>query len=231
MRRINKQALFLCKRAYAPKRVQLHKVNLGTVKFFERAEEIKIIKDSLPFFQTYRESFFLEILNHYKNVRRITINLNFLFEDDKKDRLIEMLCLMHQNEPLKESIKVFSIEDAVISERNIESLFKSNIMQNIQYLKLPRNSLGNKGIERLFKAAAVFKMGRIKKLDISSNVITGEEGAQIIANGTGFPNLESLDIRNNKLGIDGFKKLVQTENYPQLIGLKVDMNRLEDTGA
>lgn len=51
-------------------------------------------------------------------------------------------------------------------------------------------------------------MGRIKKLDISSNVITGEEGAQIIANGTGFPNLESLDIRNNKLGIDGFKKLV-----------------------
>jgi len=38
---------------------------------------------------------------------------------------------MHQNEPLKESIKVFSIEDAVISERNIESLFKSNIMQNI----------------------------------------------------------------------------------------------------
>jgi hypothetical protein len=64
-------------------------------------------------------------------VRRITINLNFLFEDDKKDRLIEMLCLMHQNEPLKESIKGFSIEDAAISERNIESLFKSNILQNI----------------------------------------------------------------------------------------------------
>jgi len=50
MRRVNKQALFLCKRAYAPKRVQLHKINLGTVKFFERAEEIKIIKDSLSFF-------------------------------------------------------------------------------------------------------------------------------------------------------------------------------------
>jgi Leucine Rich repeats (2 copies) len=68
--------------------------------------------------------------------------------------------------------------------------------------------LGNKGIESLFKAASVFKMGRIKKLDISSNMITGEDGAKIIANGTGFPNLESLDIRNNKLGIDGFKKLV-----------------------
>jgi len=50
MRRVNKQALFLCKRAYAPKRVYLHKINLGTVKFFERAEEIKMTKDSLAFF-------------------------------------------------------------------------------------------------------------------------------------------------------------------------------------
>lgn len=51
-------------------------------------------------------------------------------------------------------------------------------------------------------------MGRIKKLDISSNMITGEEGALIIAKGTGFPSLESLDLRNNKLGIDGFRQLV-----------------------
>ena len=51
-------------------------------------------------------------------------------------------------------------------------------------------------------------MGRIKKLDISSNMVVGEEGARIIANGTGFPNLESLDIRNNRLGVDGFRKFV-----------------------
>ena len=70
----------------------------------------------------------MEILSHYRNVRRLTINLNFLFEDDKKDRFIEMLCMMHQNEPLKESIKVFNIEDAVISERNIDTLFKSHIL-------------------------------------------------------------------------------------------------------
>ncbi len=38
---------------------------------------------------------------------------------------------MHQNEPLKESIKVFNIEDAVISERNIDVIFKSQILQNI----------------------------------------------------------------------------------------------------
>ena len=96
---------------------------------------------------------------------------------------------------------------------------------------MPRNNLGNKGIAKLFEAAGIYKMGRIKKLDISSNMIVGEEGARIIANGTAFPNLESLDIRNNRLGVDGFRKFVQTENYPNLIDLKVDMNRLEDTGA
>ncbi len=68
-------------------------------------------------------------------------------------------------------------------------------------------------------------------MDISSNMITGEEGAIIIAKGTGFPMLHSLDLRNNKLGHEGFRKLVQTENYPFLVNLKIDMNKLEDTGA
>jgi hypothetical protein len=51
LRRVNRQALQLCKRAYAPKRVLLHRINLGTVKFFERTEEIKILHESLAFFQ------------------------------------------------------------------------------------------------------------------------------------------------------------------------------------
>ena len=59
MRRINRQSLLLCKRAYAPKKVQLHKINLGTVKFFERTEEIKLTMESLGFFAQYQESFFL----------------------------------------------------------------------------------------------------------------------------------------------------------------------------
>lgn len=50
LRRINKEALVLCKKAFAARRVTLHKINLKTVKFFERAEEIKITKDSLAFF-------------------------------------------------------------------------------------------------------------------------------------------------------------------------------------
>lgn len=76
--------------------MQLHKINLGTVKFFERTEEIKIQKESFGFFQQYRDNFFLEILAHYKNVRRLTINLNFLFEIDKIEKFLEAIAFLHK---------------------------------------------------------------------------------------------------------------------------------------
>lgn len=234
LRRINRQALQLCKRAYAPKRVQLHRINLGTVKFFERAEELKMTKDSLAFFGQFKESFYLEILNHYKNVKRLTINLNFLFEEDKKNAFIERITGMHSRgeggNPLKQAIRVFSLEDAVVSGRNIESLVKSQMLQNIQCLKLPRNSLGNKGAQTLF-AEVGDRLKHIKKLDISSNNITGDDGGRIIADSKAFPNLYSLDLRVNRLGQEGFRCLIQSRNYPALTDLKMDKNKLEDTGA
>ena len=180
IRRVNKQALFLCRKTYAPKGVFLHKINLGTVKFFERAEEIKITKDSLSFFHQYKENFFVEILSHYKKVRRLTINLNFLFEEDKKDKFIDMICALHKNEPLREGIQIFNLEDAMLNAKNLETLFKSNLLHNIQYLKLPKNSLGNKGIEKLFQVTGS-RFTLIKKIDLSSNHIMGEEGARFIA--------------------------------------------------
>ena len=228
LRRVNRQSLSLCQRAYAPKKVLLHKINLGTVKFFERTEEIKITKDSLPFFGQYRENFFLEILAHYRNVRRLTVNMNFLFEQEKMDGFLDMLCTMHAVIPLKESIRVFNIEDAPLKDKNMEALFKSNILQNVLTLKLPKNSLGNTGIETLFSAVAGGRLRHIRKLDISSNNIQGEDGARIIGKSTNFPNLTSLDLRRNKLGPLGFKALVISENYPLLTDLKVDNNKLED---
>mmetsp|Transcript_1711 Transcript_1711/g.1172 ORF Transcript_1711/g.1172 Transcript_1711/m.1172 type:complete len:93 (+) Transcript_1711:227-505(+) len=50
LRRVNKEALFLCKKAYAARVVTLNKISLKTVKFFERAEEIKLNNESLTFF-------------------------------------------------------------------------------------------------------------------------------------------------------------------------------------
>jgi hypothetical protein len=99
------------------------------VKFFERAEELKITKESLPFFTQFKENFYLEILSHYKNVKRLTINLNFLFEEDRKNAFIERITGMHrEGNPLKQAIKIFSLEDAIVSARNLESLFKSEML-------------------------------------------------------------------------------------------------------
>lgn len=50
LRRVNKEALVLCRRVFKTKIVQLEKITLKTVKFFERAEEIRISKESLNFF-------------------------------------------------------------------------------------------------------------------------------------------------------------------------------------
>jgi len=93
LRRINKEALFVCKKAYSARRVSLHKISLKTVKFFQRAEEIILNKESLIFFEQFKDNFFDEILNHFKNVKTLTINLNFLFESEKKDKLFEKLSM------------------------------------------------------------------------------------------------------------------------------------------
>jgi Ran GTPase-activating protein (RanGAP) involved in mRNA processing and transport len=161
-------------------------------------------------------------------VNRLTINLNFLFEEDKKNALLDRLSATPN--PLKPSIRIFAIEDAVIRDRNLETLFKGMLIQNIQCLKLPRNALGNKGIQTLFHSFTD-RVRHIKKLDISSNNIIGEEGGKIIADSKSFLQLFSIDLRMNKLGHEGFRLLIQSKNYPALTDLKLDKNKVEDSGA
>ena len=92
LRRVNKEALVLCKRVFTTKIVKLEKINLMSVKFFERAEEIRISKESLNFFIQFKDEFFEEILNHYRNVKTFTVNLNFLFDTTYQDKIIEKIC-------------------------------------------------------------------------------------------------------------------------------------------
>jgi len=150
--------------------------------------------------------------------------MNFVFEEDKKNMLLDKLCGL----PLRHQVKEFAIEDAVLSAKNLENLFKSNLLQSIQCLNLPKNSLGNKGIAPIFQSD---RLRLIRKLDISSNNITGEEGGRIVADSKSFPSLACLDLRFNKLTHEGFRVLIQSKNYPALMSLKVDKNRLEDNGA
>lgn len=99
----------------------LHRISLETVKFFERTEELKITHDSLQFFNAYKDLFFEEILKHYKNIKTITINFNFLFEVEKKDKFFERLASFR----LSERILTFNCEDAMLKEKNLECLTKS----------------------------------------------------------------------------------------------------------
>ena len=81
LRRVNKEALVLCKQFWSTRVVKLEKITLRSVKFFERTQELRVSKESLNFFAVYKDEFFQEILNHYKLVRTFTVNLNFLFDD------------------------------------------------------------------------------------------------------------------------------------------------------
>ena len=51
-------------------------------------------------------------------MKTLTINLNFLFEEEKKDRLFDKLSKFI----LKENVKTFVCEDAVITKTNLNSL-------------------------------------------------------------------------------------------------------------
>ena len=48
--RINKEAHYIAKKVFGTRCVDLERINIRSVKFFKRAEKIKITKDSLSFF-------------------------------------------------------------------------------------------------------------------------------------------------------------------------------------
>ena len=82
---------------------------------------MQITDKSLPFFNNYKDLFFEEILRHYKNIKTITINFNFLFEENKKDKFFDKLASFR----LSERILTFNCEDAMLKEKNLECLTKS----------------------------------------------------------------------------------------------------------
>ena len=128
LRRVNKEALALCKRMYSARVVPLEKITLRSVKFFERAQEIRISKESLNFFSSYKDEFLTEILDHYRNVKAFTINLNFLFDDQKKDRILDKISSF----ALQKQIKTFQAEDVPqLSHRNLDHLTRINFLRHV----------------------------------------------------------------------------------------------------
>ena len=120
--RVNHEAHYIAKKVFGTRSVDLEKINIRSVKFFRRAEKIKITKDSLNFFQQYKDNFFEEILNHYRSSKKIVINLNWLFEERLKDKLFDKLCEF----TLQANIKTLQIEDSMLNQRNLDSITRTN---------------------------------------------------------------------------------------------------------
>lgn len=55
--RVNKEAHFISKKVFGTRKIDLERINIRSVKFFKRAEKIKIGKDSLGFFTQYKRNF------------------------------------------------------------------------------------------------------------------------------------------------------------------------------
>lgn len=160
--RVNKEAHYIAKKVFGTRSVDLEKINIRSVKFFRRAEKIKITKDSLNFFQQYKDNFFEEILSHYRSSKKIVINLNWLFEEKLKDKLFDKLCEF----TLLANIKTLQIEDSMLNQRNLDNITRTNFAQQIVSLKLPRNNLSDWGINYIFNSD---RLTHIKKIDLSSN--------------------------------------------------------------
>lgn len=76
----------------------------------------------------FKDEFFEEILNHYTNVKTLTINLNFLFDDRLKDKIIEKISGFN----LKANIATFQAEDVpTLNTKNLDFLTNSNFLANI----------------------------------------------------------------------------------------------------
>lgn len=89
--RINKEAHYISKKVFGTRKVELGKISLRLVKFFQRVEQIRISKESLPFFTQFKPVMFQQILCYYKNLRKFIINLNFIFEEKNVESLLDRL--------------------------------------------------------------------------------------------------------------------------------------------
>ena len=110
--RVNKEAHYIAKKVFGTRCVNLEKVTIRTVHLLRRAEMIKITKDSLVFFQQYKDNFFEEILTHYRACKKLIIDMNILFDERIKDSLYDKLC---QFTP-KPNIKTLQIENSMLNQ-------------------------------------------------------------------------------------------------------------------
>lgn len=150
--RVNKEAHYISKKVFETRKVELQKISLRLVKFFHRAHMIRISKDSVHFFDQFKEKFFQEILANYRSLRKFIINLNYIFGENT---IVEKLFSKLAKFTLDPRVQTIQIEDGVLSDRNLQLLSNSKFFQNITALKLPRCNLGDAGATFIFNSLSL----------------------------------------------------------------------------
>ena len=187
--RVNKEAHYIAKKVFTTRKINLERINLRLIKFFSRTQKLRITRDSLNFFQTYKESLFEEILFNYNSLQKVVLNFNYFFKEEEIDLLLQKLSRFS----LRPSVATLQIEDGQLTLNSFTILHKSQLTQKIQNLNLPRCNLGDQG------ALFVFTTFRgLKQVDVSSNQIT-DKGAESIAKENQIETLEVLNLCNNRI--------------------------------
>ena len=208
LRTVNQEAKTWCQRAYSARSVELSKISLKTAQFFKRAVILEINHESSKFFNTFKDSFFENILSHYSNLKTIKIDLNEVFDQNKKDIIIDKITCF----PLKIQIEEVKAIRSMINYRDLESLTRTNFLENISRLSLSMNNIGDNDLVPLVSAKV---LKNLKELDLSSNQLT-EEGIEFLVSTEIFENLKSLNLSFNKIKNKGLKTLSQATSFPNL---------------
>jgi Leucine-rich repeat (LRR) protein len=223
MRTVNREAQAWCQKAYQARIIELSKITLKTAQFFKRAVTLEVNHDSSKFFEIYKDRFFNDILDHFSNLRILKIDLNEVFDDSKKEKIIDKLTEF----PLKIQIEeVMFIRWKEITERDLNSIVSTNFLENVSRLCLSMNNIVDKNLTPIVTAKI---LRNLKELDLSSNQLT-DKGIEILVVAEIFENLRSLNLSINRIENGGMKLIAQTKAFPQLEWLELATNKISKKG-
>ena len=222
LRTVNNEAKTWWQRAYSARSVEISKISLKTAQFFKRAITLEINHESEKFFKSYKDSFFEDILEHYSNLKTIKIDLNEVFDQAKKDYIIDKITCFPLNIHIEEVCAIRSM----IKSRDLESLTSTNFLENINRLSLSMNAIENEDLVPLVSARV---LRNLKELDLSSNQLT-DEGVEFLVSTEIFENLRSLNLSFNKIENKGLRILAQAATFPNLICLELSNTKIDKKG-
>jgi len=208
MRTVNKEAKMWCQKAYAARSIELSKISLKTAQFFKRAVTLEINHDSPKFFDHFKDIFFTDILKHYSNLKIIKVDLNEVFDVDKKTNVIDKITQF----PLKIQIEEVRVIRSMINFKDLELMTNTSFLENVSKLCLSMNSIKDEDLIPLVGAKI---LRNLKELDLSSNNLT-DKGVEFLVNTENFHNLKSLSLSNNKIENKGMKTLALAKTFPRL---------------